>query len=49
MNQTLLENEDNIKSNVKEVLKILEDEIDDDEEFEIDNLEQDLSIKGNDQ
>ena len=42
MNQPLDDNENNIKSNLKEVLRILEDGIDDDEEFEIETLEQDL-------
>ena len=48
MNQPLDDNENNIKSNLKEVLRILEDGIDDDEEFEIETLEQDLYSQDDD-
>ena len=49
MNQALYENENNIKSNLKEVLKILEDGMEDDEEIQINNIEEDLSPQENEQ
>ena len=49
MNQGLSENEYNIKSNLKEVLKIIEDEMDDEEEIDINNEEDEISPHDNEQ
>lgn len=45
MNQALSENENNIKSNLKEVLKFLGDGIEDEEDLDVNNIDEDLSTE----